>query len=251
MPQTDAKSCNFCNSTISTICNVRSGYVICSCAAGYIGNGVDCTRMVFCDKYKCCPKGYNWDLNKKLCVDINECLSPTLNTCSPTETCNNLNGIYLCVPNPSALCSGTACSSDQDCLQINGKYQCADPCDWYSLLNGDDRLSSIDSAGRFSTDRYNFGWFRYVGKNTASLKVGTVGPLKCGSLEPFSLRDVHPNIGDGIKLLPLISNSLRGTINAGNLPVKACPKGYYVYKFSGMLKHDVYCTGKTSAHLYV
>ncbi|XP_075705202.1 uromodulin-like [Rhinoderma darwinii] len=241
-----AKSCSFCNTTNSN-CEARVGYVICTCKPGFIGNGLNCTRMAFCDIYKCCPDGYTWDAKNKLCADINECLTPTLNKCSPRETCINRNGIYLCVPNTSALCSGTACSSNQDCLKINDSFQCADPCDYYDLLNGDNKLSSIESTGRFITDRYNFGWFRYVGRITASLKVGAVGTFKCGSLEPFSLGGDHPDIGDGIKSVPIISNLLTGSVRAGSIPVKACARGYYVYKYSGMLKYDVYCTGKISA----
>ncbi|XP_075703379.1 uromodulin-like [Rhinoderma darwinii] len=238
---TYAKSCSFCNTTNSN-CEARVGYVICTCKPGFIGNGLSCTRIVFCDTYKCCPDGYTWDAKNKQCADINECLTPTLNKCSPRETCINRNGIYLCVPNTSALCSGTACSSNQDCLKINDSFQCADPCDYYDLLNGDNKLSSIESTGRFITDRYNFGWFRYVGRITASLKVGAVGTFKCGSLEPFSLGGDHPDIGDGIKSVPIISNLLTGSVRAGSIPVKACARGYYVYKYSGMLKYDVYCT---------
>ncbi|KAM3910193.1 uromodulin-like, partial [Leptodactylus fuscus] len=238
-----AKSCNFCNSTNNANCDARSGYVICSCKPGYIGNGNNCTRMAFCDTYQCCPQGYKWDIDQKVCADINECSSPSLNECSPTETCINRNGIYLCNPNPAATCSGRVCSKDQDCLNVGqNQFTCADPCDWYKLKNGDSRLSSISSSGRFDTDRYDFGWFRYTGKLTASLKEGTVGSLKCGSLEPFSLAAAHPKIGDGITLVPLYSNSLSGPVKAGTLPVKACPRGYYVYKFSGSLKFDVYCT---------
>ncbi|XP_073525054.1 uromodulin-like [Phyllobates terribilis] len=237
----NAKSCNFCNPSNAN-CEQKSVYGICSCKAGFIGNGLNCTRMAFCDTSRCCPDGYSWDIRKKICVDINECSSPTLNKCSPTETCLNRNGIYLCTPNPSALCSGETCPSDQDCLKVNDSFQCADPCDVYNDLNGDSRLSSIESTGRFNTDRYNFGWFRYVGSLTASMKVGPVGALRCGSLEPYSLAEDHPNIGDGIKMVSLLSNSLSGSVVAGKLPVKACPRGYYVYKFSGMLRFDVYCT---------
>ncbi|XP_056407297.1 uromodulin-like [Hyla sarda] len=248
-PPEYAKSSSFCNSTTTANIAQQNGYVICSCKPGFIGNGQDCTRMAFCDTFQCCPPGYNWDVNRKSCVDINECSSSTLHKCSPTETCINRNGIYLCVASPTALCNGATCSKDQDCIKTKNGYQCVDPCDWYDILNGDSRLFSIDSSGRFSTDRYNFGWFRYTGRSTNSLKVGPVSPLQCGSLEPYSIDGTHPNIGDGIQRMTLLSNTLSGTIKAGTVPVKACPRGYYVYKFSGMLKFDVYCTGEASVHL--
>ncbi|XP_068121761.1 uromodulin-like, partial [Hyperolius riggenbachi] len=244
-----AKSCNYCNSTTSANCAENSGYVTCSCKSGFVGSGLNCTRMSFCGTSNCCPDGYTWDTKQKLCVDIDECASPTLNKCSPTETCVNKNGIYLCTINRKAPCGDTGaspCSSDQSCIPINGDLQCADPCFNYKEVNGANRLATISSSGRFSTDRNIVGWIRYVGDGL-SLKEGCVGvgPLKCGSLEPYTLRE-HPKIGDGITMVPLMTNSLSGKCSPGpNIAVKACPGGYYVYKYSGLLKFDVYCTGES------
>ncbi|XP_068119986.1 uromodulin-like [Hyperolius riggenbachi] len=247
----DAKTCDDCNSTTDSICDSRSGYVLCSCKSGMVGNGWNCTIMAFCDRYVCCPDGYSWDAQQKQCVDIDECASSTLNKCSPTDTCVNKNGNYLCVANKSAPCGGASnCTSDQDCLSISGAAQCADPCYNYQQINGTNRLATINSTGRFPTDRNLFGWFRYIG-NGLSLKEGCVEPLKCGSLEPFTLGGSHPNILDGIKTVPLLINSVAsGCYTGGNILVKACPGGYYVYKFSGTLKYDVYCTGDSSCSLH-
>ncbi|XP_073525053.1 uromodulin-like [Phyllobates terribilis] len=239
---TNAKSCDFCSPTGSN-CIDQDNYVVCACKFGYQGNGLNCTRITFCDTLKCCIEGYYWNRQKKICDDINECSSPTLNKCSPTQTCVNYFGTYLCTPNSSALCSGETCSSDKDCIKVNDNFVCADPCVNYSDLNGDSRLSTIESTGRFNTDRYNYGWFRYVGSLTASMKEGPVGLLRCGSLEPFTLAEGHPSIGDGIKMVTLLSNLLSSNVTGGSLPVKACSGEYYVYKFSGMLRSDVYCTG--------
>lgn len=204
--------------------------------------------MVFCDTVKCCPKGYTWDGKKKQCVDINECIDDTLNQCSPTDTCYNRNGIYLCSMNRNAACGSSGkCSDDLDCLDIKGDAQCADPCYNYKTINGTARLYNLASPGRFDTDRNYFGWFRYVGKGV-SLREGCVGALKCGSMQPFSLAGKHPSIGDGIVMAPLLSNSISlGCVPGPSIPVKACPGGYWVYKYSGSLRFDVYCTGEAAS----
>ncbi|XP_068119863.1 uromodulin-like [Hyperolius riggenbachi] len=244
-----AKACSNCNTTTSTNCAANSGYASCSCKPGYVGDGWNCTIMAFCNTYTCCPDGYTWNNDNKQCVDINECANPTLNKCSPTDTCVNRNGIHLCIINRKAPCGGPgsiSCTSDQDCLRISGEAQCADPCYNYQQINGANRLANINSTGRFPNDRNLFGWYRYVGTGS-SLKEGCVGPLKCGSLEPYTLGGIHPKIGDGIQMVPLQINSVAsGCYNGSSIPVKACPGGYYVYKFSGALKFDVYCTGETT-----
>ncbi|XP_068119963.1 uromodulin-like [Hyperolius riggenbachi] len=240
-----AETCSYCNSAENINCDVKSGYVVCSCKPGLVGNGVICTIMALCDTYTCCPDGYTWSNDNKQCVDIDECASPTLNKCSPTDTCVNRNGYYLCIANRNAPCGGSGtspCSNDVDCLWISGAAQCADPCYNYQQVNGDNRLANMSSTGRFPTDRNLVGWHRYVGTGS-SLKEGCVGPLMCGSLEPFSLGGSNPSIGDGIQMVSLLINRLSGgCTQGGTIPVKACPGGYYVYKFSPSLRFDVYCT---------
>ncbi|XP_068119894.1 uncharacterized protein [Hyperolius riggenbachi] len=241
----NAKACSDCNSTTTANCAAKSGYVSCSCKPGYVGDGLNCTIMEFCDTSPCCPDGYTWDNKQKLCADIDECASPTLNKCSPTDTCVNQNGTYLCNRNRNAPCGRSEdshCTSEHDCLRISGEAQCADPCYNYQQVNGANRLANMSSTGRFPTDRNLCGWYRYVGTGS-SLKEGCVGPLKCGSLEPYTLGGSHPKIGDGIQILPLLINSVAsGCYNGPNILVKACSAGHYVYKFSGSLKFDVYCT---------
>ncbi|XP_063306465.1 uncharacterized protein LOC134607799 [Pelobates fuscus] len=238
MKQNDAKACSDCNST-NAICETLSGYVKCSCKDGFVGDGLNCTRLVFCDSATCCPQGYTWDIQTKTCKDINECAStsPLVNKCVPTTNCVNLIGIFSCTNAASPLCS---CTSSTDCMNIQGNVQCADPCIHYEELDGSSRLYTIDSNGRFSTDRYYFGWFRY--KNNLQMKQGCVGPLKCGSRQPLSLWADPPAVGEGIKKIPLLVNSLSGCTKGANISVKACPGEYYVYKYTGLLSYDVYCT---------
>ncbi|KAM4045371.1 uromodulin-like [Anomaloglossus baeobatrachus] len=215
---------------------------MCSCKSGFIGNGLNCTRVVFCDTSTCCSPGYTWDATKKLCVDINECLSSSLYTCLTQPECINKIGTYICNPIKNPSCPTSVCSSDEDCVRSGADLSCVDPCTSYQVIDGSQRLYTINSTGRFPTDRYLFGWYRY--SNGLTLREGFVGSLKCGSLEPFSLSS-HPSISDGVKSVPLLVNGLTSNSTGSSILVKACPAGYYVYKFAGMLKFEVYCTGST------
>ncbi|XP_075122501.1 uromodulin-like [Leptodactylus fuscus] len=239
----NAKTCASCDATAG-ICSQKTGYVTCSCTSGYLGNGVTCTPLASCTTATCCSPGYYWDnrVGYKVCTDINECADATLNKCFPSSTCVNKAGIYLCSSNRNIACNNGTCAFDQDCLNVGSSVQCADPCSNYQLLDGTSRLSTINSTGVFTTDRYNFGWFRYNGTSGLKMQEGCVGAVKCGSAEPFTLNSSHPAIGEGIVMVNLIANTVSGCTAAGTLPVKACPGGYYVYKFTGSLKSEVYCT---------
>ncbi|XP_018425807.1 PREDICTED: mucin-5AC-like [Nanorana parkeri] len=243
----NALTCSSCHPTAST-CTQKSGYVTCSCISGYAGNGINCTAIASCTTETCCIPGYYWDsrVGYKLCTDINECADATLNKCVPSSTCTNRVGIHLCGSTRSVACPSSTCSYDQDCLNVGGTVQCTDPCLNYQLLNGTSRLSTINSTGVFVTDRYNFGWFRYNGTVGLRMQEGCVGSIKCGSAEPYTLNASHPAIGQGVVMMPLFANSVTGCTAAGTIPVKACAGGYYVYKFSGSLKSEVYCTPTTT-----
>lgn len=236
----DAKTCNDCNSTANADCNVKQGYVTCSCKNGFVGNGLNCTRLVFCDS-TCCPQGYTWDNTKKLCVDINECTNSLLYTCLTQSQCVNKIGTYLCNPPANPTCPTNACDSGEDCVRSGVGVKCVDPCVDYQQIDGSQRLYTMNSVGRFPTDRYLFGWYRYT--NGLRLKEGFIGALKCGSVEPYTLSS-HPSVDEGVKSVPLLMNGLLANATAAPILVKACPAGYYVYKFSRMLKFEVYCTGE-------
>ncbi|KAM8977289.1 uncharacterized protein RCH25_042656 [Pelodytes ibericus] len=242
----DAKSCSDCHATASD-CAIKTDYVVCTCSPGYIGNGVNCTAITLCSTQSCCPTGYYWDdrAGYKTCTDINECADNTLNKCIPSTTCINKNGFHLCSTSRSITCSTSVCPFDQDCVNVGGTVQCADPCANYQTVNGTSRLSTLNSTGVFATDRFTFGWVRYIGDAGLRMQLGCTGSLKCGSFEPFSLNGTHPTIGEGVKLVPLVINSLAGCVNGPSIPVKACPGNFYIYKFTGSLKYDVFCTDPT------
>ncbi|XP_040278165.1 uromodulin-like [Bufo bufo] len=234
----DAKICSDCNSTNAN-CSLKQGYVMCSCKNGFVGNGLNCTPMVFCGTTTCCPPGYTWDNTNKSCVDINECLNSLLHTCLKESQCINMKGLYLCnaVPNPT--CPAEVCSTDKDCIRDGTILKCIDPCENYQEIDGSRRLYTLNSVGRFPTDRYLIGWYRY--KNGLRLREGYVGPLKCGSVEPYSLSS-HPTVSEGVKSVALLTNGLTSNSTGPSILVKACAAGYYVYKFKGLLKSEVYCS---------
>ncbi|XP_069612567.1 uncharacterized protein [Ranitomeya imitator] len=242
----NAKTCASCHPTAG-LCTQKTDYVTCSCMSGFAGNGINCTPIASCTTETCCSEGYYWDnrVGYKICTDINECTDVTLNKCVPSSTCVNKIGIYLCGTTKNIACNTGVCAFDQDCLNVGGTVQCADPCQNYQQLNGTNRLSTINSTGVFTTDRYNFGWFRYNGTGLR-MKEGCIGSSKCGSAEPFTLNSSHPAIGQGVVLMSLIANTATGCTATGTIPVKACPGQYYVYKFSGNLKSEDYCTDASS-----
>ncbi|XP_073420111.1 uromodulin-like [Dendrobates tinctorius] len=234
----NAKTCSDCNST-NADCNPKQGYVMCSCKSGFIGNGLNCTRVVFCDTASCCSPGYTWDSSKKLCVDVDECQSSSLYTCLTQAECINKNGIYICNAVKNPVCPSAPCSFDQDCVRNGADLSCVDPCTNYQQIDGSQRLYNLNSVGRFPTDRYLFGWYRYA--NGLSLKEGFVGSLKCGSVQPYTLSS-HPSVSEGVKSVPLLTNGLTANSTGPSIMVKACPGGYYVYKFAGLMTFEVYCT---------
>uniref|UniRef100_A0A8C5MAN4 EGF-like domain-containing protein n=1 Tax=Leptobrachium leishanense TaxID=445787 RepID=A0A8C5MAN4_9ANUR len=242
----DAPTCKECSTDgicvpVKPINSVN--YVSCYCKGGSLGNGLTCTKLVYCSN-SCCEPGLRFDIATKTCKDNNECQLGTHKCLSgDSPDCVNLNGNYLCSNNRNRACPINACSQEQDCILKGENLQCEDPCDNYSWLDGSKRSYTISSTSKFLTDRYNFGWFRYL--DNTGIRTGCVGALKCNSLRPFSLSDPHPTYEEGVKMVSLYSNLEAGCRTAGSIPVKACYKNderFYVYKFSGLLSYDVYCT---------
>ncbi|KAJ1176278.1 hypothetical protein NDU88_001560 [Pleurodeles waltl] len=239
-------------------------FVRCTCKTGFAGSGTGngCNTFSTCTTARCCvPGSTTWSTSQKRCLDVNECNDANLNTCAPQSTCINIQGNHLCSLNRALECSpGSTCDDNTDCVKLNGVYTCADPCENYQTLSGLARLSSADSKGVFPTDRYLSGWFRYVGNAGVRLKEGCIGPVRCGSGEPYTLqKGSHPILGSGIQTAKLMSNLIDSTCKeASSILIKACPNplgdtttnnGFYVYKFFRFPFFDVYCTGKRGAEM--
>ncbi|XP_069077589.1 uromodulin-like [Pleurodeles waltl] len=237
--KTHARACSDCAS--DSICQPKWNYVTCVCKAGFTGNGFQCMETSACTATGCCPSGYTWD--EETCVDVDECTDLSLNKCSPPSTCVNEMGTYVCTEDRSVPCNVSPCDSSMDCLNVNGELQCTDPCLNYQELDGTARLSNVSSTGRFLSDRSLYGWFRYMGSAGVRMKEGCVGGLRCGSAEPFTLVGSHPALEAGIRTIPVQINTISGACTRyGSILVKACPGDFYVYKFSGSSRSEVFCT---------
>ncbi|XP_069478915.1 mucin-2-like [Ambystoma mexicanum] len=255
----DAESANFCHQMDATMtlkgAYPGSTFVACSCKAGYFGNGFSCTPPDKCTSELCCSPMTTWSNTTRRCIDVDECRDLTLNQCTPQSTCSNYFGNHLCSLSRQVICDSTTCDDFRDCLS----NQCGDPCTNYKSINGNTRLSSIYSTGMFTTDQYLFGWYRYIGFTGVRMQEGCTGPVRCGSGEPFTLEEGgHPLLGSGIKAVRLLANKVTGPCTpSGTILVKACQKpagdqsfnGFYIYKFTGSLFSEVFCTDPETTSL--
>ncbi|XP_062312074.1 pancreatic secretory granule membrane major glycoprotein GP2-like [Osmerus eperlanus] len=133
-------------------------------------------------------------------------------------------------------CGGTQCPAGQDCLNVNGQH-CLDPCQHYTNMT-DDRRSVHNPYN--SSDPLNDGgvswkgeWYRlFLGGRDANMPTSCVPARHCGTDIPWWINGSHPRLSDGV-----VERSVCGSGNTcckydrGPLHVKACPRGFYVYKF--------------------
>ncbi|XP_035259225.1 uromodulin-like [Anguilla anguilla] len=210
----------------------------CSCAAGFVGDGISCYNRTACDgAAACCSHpGYRWS-SEQGCVDTDECTSPE--ACTSPLVCENTPGSFGCVmpregklqepgADPSARpdsdpdshqrsdpgsdpssdqrsvsfgCGGVTCPAGQDCLLINGVRRCLDPCRHYSVLDDPWRATDHRMSGRASCDRTGNwqGWYRlFLGNASVQMPERCVEMSMCGTHAPLWLPDRHPELTDGI-----------------------------------------------------
>lgn len=143
-----------CAST--ALCSVGGdGSAICTCKAGYSGNGKSCSDIDECKNpvpvcaagktctntpggYTCgCPAGFTGD--GTTCTDINECANGTAG-CASTATCTNTQGSFSCTCKSGYSGNGKVCtdinecavglagcatSTQATCTNLPGSFQCA------------------------------------------------------------------------------------------------------------------------------
>ncbi|XP_068743260.1 protein kinase C-binding protein NELL2-like isoform X2 [Montipora capricornis] len=123
---------------VNANCQNTDGSYICTCKAGYTGNGKTCTDIDECStrkhncshvavcnntigSYNCtCKEGYVGD--EQNCSDIDECLTGKHN-CSHVAVCDNTIGSYNCTCKEGYVGDGQNCSDINECS--TGKHNCS------------------------------------------------------------------------------------------------------------------------------
>ncbi|KAF5895623.1 uromodulin-like, partial [Clarias magur] len=221
----------------------------CSCTEGFSGNGITCYNISVCSKpgATCCTDGYRWSEHD--CVDIDEC-SGEKSPCTAPLQCKNTPGSFACLT-PAAYtkdtignvelaanqlsCGGEVCSSGQDCININGALRCADPCQYYTILDDPWRSTDVTATGTLHCDvGLNWeGWYRmYLGNASVQMPERCIQPNTCGTNSPIWLKSPPPSQSEGVVQATVCGSWLAGCCNFEfSIGVKACPGNYYVYKF--------------------
>ncbi|XP_068736624.1 protein kinase C-binding protein NELL2-like [Montipora capricornis] len=172
----DIEECSIGNHTCSSDaeCINTNGSYNCSCKAGFVGDGRNCSDIDEClagnhtcssdatcittnGSYNCsCKAGFVGD--GRNCSDIDECLVGN-HTCSSDAECINTNGSFHCSCKAGYVGDGRncsdieecsignhTCSSDAECINTNGSYICS--C-----------KAGFVGDGRNCSDQVRMAWF--------------------------------------------------------------------------------------------
>lgn len=129
-----------------------------------------------------------------------------------------------------------------------------DPCSAYISLNEPWRNTDYhvnNSAGVPLCDRHVAGeWYRFTGMAGDAMPTFCVEENHCGTHAPIWLNGTHPMPSDGVVTLPTCASFNDDCCHwHGTVDVKACPRGYYVYRLPRpSVCFHVYC-GRKSAFL--
>ncbi|XP_044129853.1 uromodulin-like [Bufo gargarizans] len=252
----------------------------CVCNEGFSGDGFSCYDIDECSSYgyyssgKCgshgycvntygsyycnCYTGYTWD--NATCVDVDECSSPSLNNCDPAATCVNYYGSYSCYCPEGYYGNGYKCEVDEctrdvcgfgrECTKFTGYHNCTDPCFTYTTLNDPTRSTSYYDYYYYyyyyygRSDYYLSGWYRFVGSGGDRLADFCPSVGSCYTRYPMWMNGTHPDPSDGIVNRTVCANYYGYCCYwTSDVKIKACPGGFYVYKFSTPPEYySGYCT---------
>ena len=157
--------------TFTTGMKVRSGNCGCNdideCSIVSIcPSNAQCSNTV--GSFDCkCDNGYETILKGGItaCIDIDECISPTLNTCDAIAACINIDGSFECkCPNGYSLgadnkcvdqnecLDGTGiCQENAECVNNSGGYSCQCVTGWIgTILNGVSVCIDVNECGNAS-----------------------------------------------------------------------------------------------------
>ncbi|XP_045061517.1 uromodulin-like [Coregonus clupeaformis] len=224
--------------------------VTCTCQEGSVGDGITCYDLQLCSGGSCCRQGYRWS-SELGCVDVDEC-SLHDQPCTPPQVCENTPGSFDCLVPPEDdlrtsprsdsrsvqfQCGGRRCPVGEDCISVGGTSLCADPCQFYTVLNDAWRSTTNNGAvNGYHCDRsVNWqGWYRlFLGNTSVQMPERCVDRYMCGTEIPLWLPLPHPQLGDGV-----VQRSVCGPYygdccywRQNPIHVKACYGNYYIYKF--------------------
>lgn len=126
-----------------------------------------------------------------------------------------------------------------------------DPCLAYISLNEPWRNTEYhvnNSAGVPLCDRHVDGeWYRFTGMAGDAMPTFCIEENHCGTHAPIWLNGTHPLPSDGIITLPTCASFNDDCCHwRGMVDVKACPRGYYVYRLPRpSVCFHVYCGRKS------
>ncbi|XP_073723308.1 uncharacterized protein [Misgurnus anguillicaudatus] len=127
-----------------------------------------------------------------------------------------------------------------------------DPCDSYTSLDEPWRATYYylynDYHGYYSYRcDYNIdwnGWYRlFINGQSAQMPESCAMYGRCGTSSPFSLKDPHPQLEDGVVTRHVCLTTWDSCCGYESHPiqVKACPGNYYVYEFVRPMDCSAYC----------
>lgn len=216
----------------------------CVCKDGFVGDGLTCYDIKLCSDSSCCSQGYRWETDSG-CVDIDECSLPD-SPCPAPQVCQNTPGSFECLELPSRTrsglsaqsvqfrCGNTTCPVGWDCI-INNGTRCADPCEYYTVLDDEWRSTKNTVNNMAACDRdVNWqGWYRmFLGQTSTHIPERCVGGNKCGTHATLWITEPHP-IRSGEIVNRTVCNAWFGQcchFPSHSIHVKKCHGSYYVYK---------------------
>lgn len=140
-------------------------------------------------------------------------------------------------------------------LPFSCLHPAPDPCSAYVSMNEPWRNTDYhvnNSAGVPLCDRHISGeWYRFTGMAGDAMPTFCIEENHCGTHAPIWLNGSHPLPSDGIVTLPTCASFNDDCCHwHGVVDVKACPRGYYVYRLPRpSVCFHVYC-GRKSACRY-
>ncbi|XP_050926742.1 deleted in malignant brain tumors 1 protein isoform X4 [Lates calcarifer] len=217
----------------------------CVCKDGFLGDGLTCYNTKLCSDSSCCSQGYHWSPDRG-CVDTDECSLPD-SPCVPPQVCQNTPGSFNCLKLSSSTrsgpssqsvqfnCGNTVCPLGMDCISNNATARCADPCEYYTVLDDDWRSTNntVNQITRCDRDVSWQGWYRlFLGQTSAHIPERCIDRYRCGTHAPLWITEPHPT-QSGVIVNRIVCNAWAGSccyFSSHTIHVKLCYGNYYVYK---------------------